>query len=352
MGRGRGAVALSGWVLAWLAPSLADAQTSPPAAATYALSWVRAEGAEECPTARALATEVERRLGRRVFDATADRSFEIEVTRFGNTYRSDVYVRDAAGHALGHRQLQSDEPGCAALLNATALAVALVIDPEAGAREPAPGQSAVVFEAQPPPPPSPPPAAAPTPPSLAPSPPVAAIGRPAPRRALVTLSLRGQLSAGVVPASSPGIELAFGARPGRQWGFALAGSYTASQRISRGIGSLDIGLTRGSALLTFEAGRSESVRLVLGAGATLGAFHLAVRQPAPVTDAGDFWFGAAELAADLQISITKAIFVEVGGSVLVAPSRQQFLVRGQTDPVWRQSVLSGLGFLGAGAMFP
>src|SRR5258705_9370252 len=128
-----------------LAAEPAPANAAAPAL-SYALSWVRAEGAEECPSGRALVSEVERRLGRAVFDATAERSFEVEVTRFGNTYRSDVYVRDATGRAIGHRQLQSDEPGCGALLNATALAIALVIDPEAAAREPASAQPVAAFE--------------------------------------------------------------------------------------------------------------------------------------------------------------------------------------------------------------
>ncbi|HYP90593.1 MAG TPA: hypothetical protein VEQ59_20625, partial [Polyangiaceae bacterium] len=114
-----------GWVglgfaaAALLEPSFARA-ADPAPTTTYALSWVRAEGAEACPNGRALMTEVERRLGRSVFDAASERAFEVEVTRFGNTYRSDVFVRDAEGHALGHRTLQSDEPGCAALLSATA----------------------------------------------------------------------------------------------------------------------------------------------------------------------------------------------------------------------------------------
>jgi hypothetical protein len=354
MGRGR-CVALSRLALVWLAPVVAHAQTTaaPKAPSGYALSWVRAEGAEECPTARVVATEVERRLGRHVFDVSAERSFEIEVTRFGNTYRSDVYVRDVAGHAIGHRQLQSDEPGCGALLNATVLAVALVIDPEAGAREPVPAQSVATFEPAPPPTPPPPALAPPAPPPpAAPAPAEPAMMLPAPERSPVTVALRGQLSAGLAPKPSPGIELALGARPSRRWGFALTGSYTASQTVARGIGQLDVGVTRASALLTFEAGHSESVRLILGAGPSLGAFHVAVRRPAPVTDSGDFWFGAAELAADIQISVTKAIFVELGGSALFAPSRQQFLVRRQPDPVWRQSVFSGLGYLGVGAMFP
>lgn len=310
--------------------------TEPPPApsvrATYALSWVRAEGAEECPTGRVVAAEVERRLGRAVFDVNAERSFEVEVTRFGKTYRSDVFVRDATGKTVGHRMLQSDEPGCSALVNATSLAIALVIDPEAAAREPAPSSGVAAFDA-------PPPAQQ-------------ELRLPLPPPPSRTVSLRAQLTAGLVADTSPGFELSVSGRPSERWGYALAASYALSQTASRGIGSLDVGLTRASALLTFDAARSETVRLVLGAGPSVGALHVAVRRPAPVTQPGDFWFAALQLGAGIQVSVNKEIFVELGGAGFVPLARQSFLVRGQTEPVFRQPVLSGLGFLGVGAKFP
>ena len=329
----------------------ADTETPASPPPTYALSWVRAEGAEECPSGRALAKEVERRLGRSVFDAAAERSFEVEVTRFGKTYRSDVYVRDVAGHSVGHRSLQSDEPGCSALVDATALAIALVIDPEAAAHQPPLASSVAAFE--PPPAPPAPPLPSPPPP---PAPPVASpvesrvTGPPA--STVLTASLRAQLTTGLVGAASPGLELSISARPGPRWGVALSGSYTLSQTVSHGIGSLDLGLTRASALLTFDASRSERARLVLAVGPSVGAFHLAVREPSPVTAPGDFWFAGAELGARFQLTVSKGVFVEVGGVGLLPLARQEFLVRGQDEPIWRQPLLSGLGFLGVGALFP
>lgn len=119
-----------------------------------------------------------------------------------------------------------------------------------------------------------------------------------------------------------------------------------------GIGSLDVGLTRASALATFDVGQSQYVRLVLSGGPTLGAFHLAIRRPVPVTEPGDFWFVAAELGADLQLTVTDTLFVELGGALLAPLWRQQFLVRRQSEPVWSQPRLSGVGFVGAGARFP
>lgn len=333
-------------------PAASLTTSTPP---TYTLSWVRAEGAEDCPTGRALAVEVERRLGRAVFDAAAERSFEVEVTRFGNTYHSDVYVRDVAGNTIGHRSLQSDEAGCSALLNATALAIALVIDPEAAAREPAarpavadfaPAAEATPPRASPPAPPAPVPPPSPVAPTIE-------MRLPAPPpRTPVTMSLRAQLTAGVVAATSPGFELAFGARPGRRWGLALSGSYALSQTRTLGIGSLDVGITRASALATFDVGQSQNARLVLSGGPTLGALHLAVRRPSPVTEPGDFLFIAAELDADLQVAVTDTLFLELGGALLAPLRRQQFLVRRQSEPVWSQPPISGLGFVGAGARFP
>jgi hypothetical protein len=168
----------------------------------------------------------------------------------------------------------------------------------------------------------------------------------------VTVSLRALVAAGVVAATSPGVELAFSGRPNARWGFELGGAYLASQTVSGGGGSLDVGLTRLSGLVTLDAARSERARLSLGLGPTLGAFHVAVRRPQPVSDSGDFWFAALSAAVGLQVSVTDGFFIELGAAGLVPLRRQAFEVRGQTDPVWRQPLLSGLGFLGVGARFP
>jgi hypothetical protein len=341
-------------------PALAQTPAAPSSHAppSYALSWVRAEGAEECPAAHALAAEVERRLGRPVFDAKAERSIEVDVMRFGDKYRSDVYVRDASGHALGHRQLESDEPGCGALLSATALAVALVIDPEAAAREPSPPPGKASFEpVPPPPPPAPPP----------PAPPIV-LGQTGPVRPALTrnelevfsqrlvpadIALGVTYNLGLVPGTALGAELSFAARPWQSWGFALSADYVASHSRTRGIGSLDVGLTRGSALLVYYlTAKWADVRCWWGLGPTLGAFHVGVRSPAPVTDSGDFLFAAVEARTDFQMQVSRRIYAHFGAAGVVAPRRQEFLVRNQSDPVWRQPALAGSAFFGLGMTFP
>ncbi len=118
-------------------------------------------------------------------------------------------------------------------MNATALAIALVIDPEAASRPPAPPRAAAAFEA---PAPVPPPPLAPG--RCAARAPARAARRRVARlrlacrrrpRTPVTLSGRAQVVAGLVPATSPGFELSFSARPGRRWGYAFAASLARSQ---------------------------------------------------------------------------------------------------------------------------
>lgn len=318
---------------------------------TYALSWVRAEGTEECPPARELIAEVERRLGREVFDARASRAYEVEVTRFGKVYRSDVFVRGENGEALGHRTLQSDEPGCRALLDATALAIALSIDPEAASRPPkimaAPEPAA--------PPPAPVVVAAPPalpPPSACPVAPACPQPKPMARATPVSFALRGQVALGLVPAPTPGVELRFAAEPWGDFGFALGAAYTAPQNAARELGSLDVGLTRATLLGTYRAASSERFRLTLGSGPALGAFHVAVREPAPVTNPGDFVFAAWALAANMEVFVTNQVFIGLGADGLVPLRRQEFLVFGQEQAVWREPWLGGALSLGVGITFP
>lgn len=337
--------------LGWGAALLCAARPAPAEpASSYSLSWVRAEGADECPAAHALANEVERRLGRPVFDARAARSFEVQVTRVTGLYRSEVFVRDEQGRSIGHRTLQSDEPGCTALFGATALAIALVIDPDAAATNP---QASAAFEAPlaPPPPPIPPLMPAPSPVAREVTPPQPRVAPAAPSTP-ITIALSAQLSGALVPSVSPGVGLAFSARPWSRWGWSLMGSSTAAQTVRASEGVMDVGLTRVTGAVTFDVGQSERVRFIVHGGPTLGALHVAVREPAPVLGGGDFWFAGVELGVDVQLSVSKGLFVALGGAGLVALRRQEFLARGEPQPLWVEPRLSGVCQLGLGARFP
>lgn len=128
----------------------ATALAAPRPPKTSSLSWARTAGAESCIGIRQLAQEVERLLGRRVF-VSASRSELVVEGHVERTAQPAVWhvvlaVSDAEGRALGARELDSREKSCRSLDDALALAVALMIDP-----------NAVLLAGQPPPAPSAPP---------------------------------------------------------------------------------------------------------------------------------------------------------------------------------------------------
>jgi hypothetical protein len=140
--------------------------------------------------------------------------------------------------------------------------------------------------------------------------------------------------------------------PGR-WGFSAVASYTLPRTAKEGLGDLDISLTRLTAALTFDALRGAGYRVLLSAGPSLGAFHVAVREPTPVTNPGDFLFVGVEAGLEAQLLVTSKVFVDFGAHAVVPLRRQQFLTQTITSlTLWEQPWLAGVGFLGLGARFP
>jgi hypothetical protein len=348
------------WVAcALLAPSLCRAQ-APRAEPRYALSWVRGEGSEQCPSGRDLTREVEARVGRALFDAAAERSVEIQVSRENGSYHSNVYIRAADGQAIGHRALESNEASCAPIFQATVLAVALVIDPDAEPRGEPPNAVATfapVASASPaaPPAPAPPiatvasavPHAAPSNGASRPPTPV----RNEPSHALSMLSLRGVLSGSLVPGASPGLAFDFSVRPTERWGFSAAALYVSPTTATSATGRVQIGLSAAALGVTFDAARVDRVRLMLEAGAWGGALQTAVLSPTP-TAQGPFPFLAFDLGARAQIALSRGVFAEVGGALLLPLMRRGLFVAGAAEPIWREPALAGVGFFGLGVSFP
>jgi hypothetical protein len=99
---------------------------------------VQLPGAEACGGAAAIAKAVEQRLGRAalVSPAQADFSIEGHAERNGERFRAVLVLRDSAGAQIGTRELESDVGDCSELRENVALAVALMIDPDAVLRPP------------------------------------------------------------------------------------------------------------------------------------------------------------------------------------------------------------------------
>jgi hypothetical protein len=108
---------------------------------------VELPGAESCGGAAAVAKAVEQRLGRGalVSPAQADLSIEGRAERVGTGLRAVLVLRDGSGAQLGVRELESAATDCSELRENAALAIALMIDPDAVLRPPpAPSTPATV----------------------------------------------------------------------------------------------------------------------------------------------------------------------------------------------------------------
>lgn len=114
---------------------------APPAkadeAAAARLEVLQRRGAETCLSAGALAANVERRLGRAVFERRpAELSVRVVFEQRSGAWQARVELDDARG-PLGVRELSTSAAHCSALDDSVSLVVALLVDtpPE---REPAP----------------------------------------------------------------------------------------------------------------------------------------------------------------------------------------------------------------------
>jgi len=117
--------------------ALAIALVAAPAAADpdpVRFAWVRARGADACASQEQIAEQVAARLGRSPFAGDAARSIEAIVTRDARGFHAEIYERSRDGALAGMRALSSEAATCAPIEDASVLAIALAIDPEAGLR--------------------------------------------------------------------------------------------------------------------------------------------------------------------------------------------------------------------------
>lgn len=93
------------------------------------LSWVRGEGAARCPDAAFIAARVVAHLrGVDPFTAPASISVEAFVAHDDEGWHARIFDRDATGALLGARSLDSDEPDCDGVAQASALSIALTLN--------------------------------------------------------------------------------------------------------------------------------------------------------------------------------------------------------------------------------
>jgi hypothetical protein len=106
---------------------------------TSSLSWVVLPGAESCATAPQMSRDVETLLRKPMVasPSQADLSIEGYVGRAGeNHWHAVVELRDRNGTSLGKREFEGSGQSCENLARSVALAIALMIDPDAELRAP------------------------------------------------------------------------------------------------------------------------------------------------------------------------------------------------------------------------
>ena len=319
---------------------------------TFALSFVRGAGAEGCPSRQELEREVSTRLGHSPFDASAEKSIEILTERTPDGYRSIVSAIDRDGKILGRRVLLGEEPSCAPIFSATALAVALFIDPEAAlSRDSRANEAVGRFEvdepATPPPVPVPTPAAAPPPAPVSPTPPPPP-APPARDTAIAVTGVEAVATLGLVPAFSPGVGIFTEGFPGRRLGFSLSALYVSKASVTQGDATLDVSLSTFGAALAFAPVNDRALRLVMDAGLSAGALHVSVRE-APAIGQGDHGYLALGVSARLEATVINGFFfsARVGGAVPLV--RHDLSVERTT--IWTEPPVAGLASLGVGWAF-
>lgn len=361
LGVGAFVVALSAWAHA---DPASDSKTP------FALSWVRDEGAESCPAGRDFADEVTRRLGRSPFDARADRAIEIRVDRDGGAYRSRVVVRERDGRMSGQRMLSSPNE-CAPLFSATALAVALLIDPEATLYADATATEAVAkFEiAEPNPAPSSPPPPPPSTPTPTCPPPLPPQPNPPPGPDAGGASLRAVLGIGIVPGVVPGAELFVRKRLSARFSGAASAVYLASGEATAAGATFNVGLAAFNLSGLLALVDSETFAAGVELGAWAGALRTAVQTPPPAdgtwlvaTSEADSFYLSADAGLHARLRLVGPLLLEARALAVVPLVRHRLEVRaasagtfGQTQAnteVWLQPALGGLGSLGLGVPFP
>ena len=127
-------------LLVWASGLVAAPVLAQPAGARQAptLSWQRLPGAESCPALRQVASKVDAHLGGFGLVSPSDaRSFvdaSVEPVE-PSGFRVRITLSDETDTVLGVRELVEEASDCARVVDAAALAIALLIDPDAGTRE-------------------------------------------------------------------------------------------------------------------------------------------------------------------------------------------------------------------------
>lgn len=299
------------------------------------LSWVRdAEAAEACPDASQVQADVASRLGFSPFTAGGGSSASIEVlvTHSKTLWQAAAVMRGADGALRGSRHVESAAPDCHSLAAAAALAIALMIDPEAGIRPtPSPGA------------PQPAPAAEP----VAPTQPMARPRAPAQRHgARGALAIGAAVAGGVLPKPAFGPVLRGELELRNRLSVVVAAQFLPEQRLTRAGADAWLGLSLGSVGPCYRVELGEHWAVASCASFLLGSLSLSIASPEAVQAGPRAWLG---VACGLRLSVRAgALELTLGGDALAHLVRHNYTVSRQ-QPLRTESLFAepGAGVLGS-----
>jgi hypothetical protein len=361
---------------------------------TTSLSWVELPGAEGCGGGAAMTTAVEQRLGRHALVPAdqSDVSIDARAERSGHppVWRAVIVLRDRDGILLGTRELVSTSSDCAELRSSVALAVALMIDPDAALRpdtsvaaSSAPGaspsqSSSPTASAQPD---SAPPAASPDstsaePPS-APSAPMGPAAKPAPPKlTAATVTTEDETPApasaspsgwsasaaaafavgfGFLPSAGVGLRLGVTVSPPSFWDFEVFGGVWGDQTVVVPGAQVRFSLPfAGLALCPLRVGRTGGVRLSMCAGTEIDFLESRPQGFASAKDSLDPALSVV-VPARLLVPITSSFGVSLGGELGATLVRNRFFyddASGNPQVLASRPVFSAAGDAGLIVFWP
>jgi hypothetical protein len=317
------------------------------------LGWVRGEGTESCVDRDALQRRVRERLGRDPFSDEAAISIDGIVARDGSGWHAQLRIRRNAAEPLGTRQLDSTASDCAAISEAVVLAVALTIDPNAGA-----AASAAAFPPEPTTPntvrtllqtsPLPEPPRAPV---VEPERDVLARDERMPPSRMLDVVARAGAALGVLPGLAPafGIASTYGSESIQ---LAVGLSLLPEQRTDDD--RFAFGLTTAAAGACYRAGLAVWLDASLCAELQVGALHAVVLDTAQLVPLGqgDHLWLAGALGPRLSWLPTGPLRLETGVLLIAPISRERFAIRGSADTLFQSAAVAGAAYVGVGAGFP
>ncbi len=253
----RGLIALLASVWALLAPARSFAEDAP----RSSLVVTRGDGTETCPDSSALAEQVRRLTGADVIDttglATGPRStyVQVAVSRNFSGFHAEI---TAGGQHHGTRSLDDLGPTCAALADAIAVTIAIVLDPYAAepppsapARESDAVERAGLTSGR---------VSSLTPDATRTHP--ASLAASAPPRPHLFVELDAGAAFGALSDTVPLIGLRVGVRASSRWSAAIGGAFAFPATLSDRDRTIDLGLSYGYVVLCGRAlGDSDGTRL-------------------------------------------------------------------------------------------